>query len=227
METYIFAAEIIGTIAFAVSGALTAMRKNMDVFGVIILAMTTAVGGGILRDLILGIQPPGTFGHPVFGIVATVTAIILFFPAVRRLLGKNLAIYQWIMLFMDSIGLGIFTVVGIQTAFHHGNRNFFLVIFVGVLTGVGGGVMRDVMAGDTPYIFVKHIYACASIAGAILCASLWRVNSLVAFISGAALVLLVRFLAAKFRWSLPRAEIFQDDVLTSSTATTVNTPSQT
>ena len=213
METFIFASEIIGTIAFAVSGALIAMRKNMDVFGVIILAMTTAVGGGILRDLILGIQPPGTFADPVYGIVATVTAIVLFFPAVRRLLSKNQTIYRWIMLFMDSIGLGIFTVVGIQTAFGHGNRNFFLVIFVGVLTGVGGGVMRDVLAGDTPYIFVKHIYACASIAGAILCASLWPVNRLAAFIGGSALVLLIRFLAAKFRWSLPRAALFQDDVL--------------
>lgn len=212
METFIFATEIIGTIAFAVSGALTAMRKNMDVFGVIILAITTAVGGGILRDLILGIQPPGTFGHPVYGIVAMATAIVLFFPAVRRLLGRNQTVYHWIMLFMDSVGLGIFTVVGIQTAYQHGNRSFFLVLFVGVLTGVGGGVMRDVLAGDTPYIFVKHIYACASIAGAILCASLWHVNRFAAFVGGAALVLLVRFLAAKFRWSLPRAALFQDDV---------------
>ena len=213
METFIFAAEIIGTIAFAVSGALTAMRKNMDVFGVIILAMTTAVGGGILRDLILGIQPPGTFGHPVYGIVATATAVILFFPAVRRLLGRNITVYHRIMLFMDSVGLGIFTVVGIQTAFEHGNRNIFLLVFVGVLTGVGGGVIRDVLAGDTPYIFVKHIYACASIAGAVLCAALWPINRLAAFAGGAALILLIRFLAATFRWSLPRAAIFQEDVL--------------
>ena len=213
METFIFIIEIIGTMAFAVSGALTAMRKNMDIFGVIILAMTTAVGGGILRDLILGIQPPGTFGHPIYGIVATVTAIVLFFPAVRRLLGRNQAIYHWIMLVMDSLGLGIFTVIGIQTAYGAGNKNVFLLVFVGVVTGVGGGVIRDVLAGDTPYIFVKHIYACASIAGAILYIVLRPVNHRLAIICGAALVLLIRLLAAKFRWSLPRADLFQDDVM--------------
>ena len=141
METVFFIIEIIGTVAFAVSGALTAMRKNMDIFGVIILAMTTAVGGGILRDLILGIQPPGTFGRPVYGIVATATAVILFFPAVRRLLGRNKTVYHWIILFMDSLGLGIFTVIGVQTAFRIGDKNFFLVIFVGVLTGVLGSLI--------------------------------------------------------------------------------------
>ncbi|MBQ7545707.1 MAG: trimeric intracellular cation channel family protein [Clostridia bacterium] len=213
MDTFIFIIEIIGTMAFAVSGALTAMRKNMDIFGVIILAMTTAVGGGILRDLILGIQPPGTFGHPVYGMVATSVAVVLFFPAVRRLLGRNQTIYHWIMLLMDSLGLGIFTVIGIQTAYNAGSKNVFLLVFVGVVTGVGGGVIRDVLAGDTPYIFVKHIYACASIAGAILCIALRPVNHLLAFISGAALVLVIRLLAAKFRWSLPRADLFQDDVL--------------
>ena len=213
MDTLIFIIEIIGTVAFAVSGALTAMHKNMDVFGVIILAMTTAVGGGIVRDLILGIQPPGTFGHPIYGMVAMLTAVILFFPAVRRLLGRNYAVYQWIMLIMDSLGLGIFTVIGIRTACGVGNKNLFLLVFVGVVTGVGGGVIRDVLAGDTPYIFVKHIYACASIAGAILCAALWPVNRVAAFISGAALVLVIRFLAARFRWSLPRPDLFQDEKL--------------
>lgn len=214
MEIFIFTLEIIGTVAFAVSGAMTAMKKNMDIFGVIILAETTAVGGGIIRDLMLGIHPPGTFRHPVYGIVAMCTAIILFFPFMRRLLTKNRRVYELVMLIMDSLGLGIFTVVGIQTAYNTSTKyNIFLLIFVGVITGVGGGVLRDMMAGDTPYIFVKHIYACASIAGAICCALIWKWNSTAAILSGSVLTILIRFLAAKFRWSLPKANLFQDDIL--------------
>ena len=214
MEIFIFTLEIIGTVAFAVSGAMTAMKKNMDIFGVIILAETTAVGGGIIRDLMLGIHPPGTFRHPVYGIVAMFTAIILFFPFMRRLLTKNRRVYELVMLIMDSLGLGIFTVVGIQTAYNTSTKyNIFLLIFVGVITGVGGGVLRDIMAGDTPYIFVKHIYACASIAGAICCALVWKWNSTAAILSGSVLTILIRFLAAKFRWSLPKANLFQDDIL--------------
>lgn len=209
MEIFIMALELIGTVAFAVSGALLGMKKNMDIFGVIILAETTAVGGGIMRDLILGQNPPGTFAHPIYAITATVTALILFLPVIRRILVKNHKIYEIIMLVMDSLGLGIFTVVGIQTAFKASTKfNILLLIFVGVITGVGGGVLRDIMAGERPYIFVKHIYACASIAGAVVCIVLWKVNSTLAILVGSSVILLIRFLAARFRWSLPKANIF-------------------
>lgn len=214
MEIFIMVLELIGTVAFAVSGALTGMKKNMDIFGVIILAETTAVGGGILRDLILGQNPPGTFAHPVYAITATVTAIIMFLPIIRKILVKNHRIYEITMLVMDSLGLGIFTVVGIQTAYKvSSNYNFLLLIFVGVITGVGGGVLRDVLAGDTPYIFVKHIYACASIAGAIVCILLWRINSTLAILVGSSVIIVIRFLAAIFRWSLPKANIFSEEQL--------------
>ena len=212
MEIFIMVLEIIGTIAFAVSGALTGMKKNMDIFGVIILAETTAVGGGIMRDLILGLNPPGTFANPVFAITATATAIITFLPMIRRVLVKNRKIYEIVMLVMDSLGLGIFTVVGIQTAYTVSSRyNIFLLIFVGVITGVGGGVLRDVIAGDTPYIFVKHIYACASIAGAVVCILLWKINSTLAILIGSSVIIVIRFLAAIFRWSLPKANIFDHE----------------
>ncbi len=103
----------------------------------------------------------------------------------------------------------MFTVVGIQTAYSVSTgRGAFLVVFVGVITGVGGGVLRDVLAGEKPYIFVKHIYACASIAGAVACVIIWRFNSTAAVIAGAAIVFVVRLLAAHFRWSLPKANRF-------------------
>lgn len=132
MDILIFAFEIIGTIAFSVSGAMTGLKKNMDIFGVMILGVVTAIGGGVTRDLILGITPPGTFGHPVYAIVATVTAIITFLPAIRRLLTSNQHVHDFVLLILDSLGLGVFTVVGIQTAYSVSTgRGAFLVVFVG------------------------------------------------------------------------------------------------
>ena len=207
MQTFVFILEIIGTIAFAVSGAMTALRKNMDIFGVAILGLTTAVGGGALRDLILGITPPTMFRKPVYAVVAICVSIVIFVPFIHRLLTRNHRLYDLMILTMDSLGLGIFTVMGISKAYAVSEEfNLFLLLFVGVITGVGGGLMRDIMAGNTPYIFVKHIYACASIAGALVCALLWKPSgAAMAMFIGAAVVVIIRFLAAHFKWSLPKA----------------------
>ena len=206
MQTFAFILEILGTVAFAISGAMVALKKNMDIFGVVILGIVTAVGGGATRDIVLGITPPTMFEKPVYAIVATVVSIIVFLPSIRRLLTRNQKVYDLTMRIMDSVGLGLFTVMGIDKAHSIGEYNLFLLVFVGVITGVGGGLMRDVMAGDTPYIFVKHIYACASIAGALACALLWNVLGAVpAMFIGATLVLVIRLLAAHYKWSLPHA----------------------
>ena len=155
--TLFVAFEILGTIAFAVSGAVVAISKKMDIFGVAILGMTTAVGGGILRDLILGITPPAAFQSPGYALTSIAVSMLVFLPPVRRLLHWNEKLYDTALLLFDAIGLGIFTVIGVQTAYiATGELNAFLAIFVGVVTGCGGGVMRDVFAGSPPYIFVKH-----------------------------------------------------------------------
>lgn len=208
LATLVFVFEIIGTIAFAVSGAMTGLAKKMDVFGIAILALVTAVGGGAIRDIVLGNTPPMTFRNPVYAVVAIITGIIIFIPAVRRLLAKSPKVFDRVLLVMDSLGLGIFTVVGIRTAIDAGQKeNIFLLIFVGVITGVGGGLLRDMMAGNTPYIFVKHIYASASLAGALVCVGLWDVaGATVAMVSAAVIIITIRFLAAHFKWSLPKAE---------------------
>ena len=200
--------EIIGTVAFAISGAMTGLRKGMDIFGVAILGLTTAVGGGALRDVILGNTPPVMFRNPVYAVIAIVTAVIVFLPAIQRLLDRIHGLYDRLMLIMDSVGLGVFTVVGIQTAYAVvAEPGWFLLLFVGVITGVGGGVMRDVMAGDMPYVFVKHFYACASLLGAVLCILLWSVaGQTFAMLAGAAAVVALRMLAVKYRWSLPKAK---------------------
>ena len=211
-DTLILIFELIGTVAFSVSGALTGIKKKMDILGVIILGLTTAVGGGVIRDLILGNTPPNTFRNPVYAAVAIVTAIIVFLPPVYRLLFKSQRLYDLIMLWMDALGLGIFTVVGIQVAHTMGDsigtHSAFLMLFVGVVTGVGGGVIRDMMAGDTPYIFVKHFYASASLIGALVSIIMWHnIGSATAMIAGTATIVVLRLMAAKFRWSLPKADI--------------------
>lgn len=208
IETLTFVFELIGTVAFAISGAITGLKKKMDIFGVVILAVVTAVGGGAIRDIVLGNTPPMTFRNPVYALVAVATGILTFIPVVRKLAGKTPKAFDIFLLVTDSVGLGIFTVMGIRTAINlnHG-ENMFLLVFVGVVTGVGGGLLRDMMAGNTPYIFVKHIYASASLAGAVLCVLLWKPLGATAAMAVSAIVIItIRFLAARFKWSLPKAE---------------------
>lgn len=207
MELFFLILELAGTMAFAASGAMTGLRKNMDVFGVCILGLTTAVGGGVIRDVILGSTPPATFQDPIYAAVALLTSLVLFLPQVRRLLMWDQALFDLSLFLMDTAGLAIFTVMGIRIAYTSAPRpTLFLLVFVGVVTGVGGGVLRDMMAGDTPYIFVKHVYACASLAGALVCGALWPcAGGMPAMLLGAGVVILIRVLSAHYRWNLPRA----------------------
>lgn len=205
MHIVIFIFEIIGTVAFAVSGTITALKKGMDLFGVVILGLTTAVGGGVLRDLLLGITPPATFRSPVYAAVAIAASMIMFFLFGKRAL-ENPHIFESGLLLIDALGLGVFTVLGVEAAYLAVETpSMFLAVFVGVVTGVGGGVLRDVLAGHTPYIFVKHFYATASLIGAVLCALLYNVfGRAAAIFSGAAAIVALRLMAAAFCWSLPK-----------------------
>ena len=208
MPELILALELIGTAAFAVSGAVTGVRKGMDVFGVAILGLTTAVGGGVVRDLLLGNTPPVTFHEPVYALTALGVSLIVFLKPVRHFLLGNHRHTVTLLQLSDSLGLSLFTVSGVQVAYGLGHaESLFLLTFVGVVTGVGGGVLRDIMAGRTPYIFVKHVYASAALAGALLCAALWPVvGQTAAMLTGFGVVMIIRLLSAHYRWSLPHAE---------------------
>lgn len=192
--------EIIGTIAFALSGACVAIEKKMDIFGIVILGMTTAVGGGIIRDIILGQTPPTAFKEPIYPLIAIVVSLIVFVPKIRIIAEKQ---NNPLLIIMDSVGLGVFTIVGVRAGMTI--ENIYLAIFVGVVTGVGGGVVRDLFAGNTPYIFVKHFYACASLIGAVITVVFWNINQPFAMIFGASVIVILRLAAAKFRWNLPKA----------------------
>ena len=208
MALFMLVLELIGTVSFALSGALLAVRKRMDVFGVCVMGLVTACGGGVLRDMLLGRLPPVMFREPVYAVVAAAASVAVFPAAVHRSLMRRERHFERVILFADALGLGIFTAVGVTAAIQQGyGGSFFFTVFLGVITGVGGGVLRDILAGLPPYIFVRHIYACASLAGAALCAALWRpAGQMTATLLCCGSVTLIRALAARFRWNLPKAQ---------------------
>lgn len=207
-----FVLEILGTIAFSISGAIEAMKKEMDMLGVMVLGLVTAVGGGILRDILMGELPPLAFQNPRNALVAIGAAFAAFIVGAflsMREKGINSTVWNNSLLVSDAIGLGAFTVLGIQYVQEQsGYDNPVLLIFVGVVTGVGGGVMRDVFSGNVPFIFRKHVYATASIAGAFAYLCLAKTGYVeIASIMTLLLVLVLRVLAARFEWNLPKVKI--------------------
>lgn len=211
MDTFFFILELIGTVAFAVSGAAMGTRKEMDIFGVCILGSATAVGGGILRDLMLDLTPPMAFRDPVWLIVGLVTSVLVFLPMLRRPVQKNKRVWDGVMLVSDAVGMGIFGATAILLAQRNGQSSVWLLVFVAMLTGTGGGVLRDVMAGEVPGVFRRHVYVSAVIAGAILFLAIQPLlpETAAVLISVAATVTL-RCLAAHFRWNLPRAHALSE-----------------
>ena len=207
-ETVFFPIEIIGTIAFASSGAMVAVRKKLDLFGIIVLGVITAVGGGMIRDLLIGSIPPTMFYHPVYVLTAFLTVLIMFLLFRFRpilLESRYMDTYEKVMNILDAVGLGAFTVIGVDTGVNAGYGAYhFLIIFLGVITGIGGGILRDIMAGETPFVLKKHIYACASISGACLYVVLLQfTHADYAMMFGAFLVIAVRMLDSNYRWILP------------------------
>lgn len=205
-----FISEVLGTIAFAISGAMLAIERKMDIFGVLVLGLITAMGGGLMRDIVLGKVPPSLFCSPLFVTIGLMTALYTFFVVRKH---KDMiphlpeGQFQWVLNFTDAIGLGLFTVIGANVTIDAGYGDYhMMIIFLGMLTGVGGGMLRDVLAGLTPAILCKHVYACASLCGAVCYDFLWRMmpRSYAMFI-GASIVFAIRMLAYHYKWNLPRA----------------------
>lgn len=156
----------------------------------------------------MGLTPPRAFQDPIYLLVALGVSVVLFFPFVRRIIGRSKRVFDALMLIMDAAGLGIFTITGMNTATTlAGCTDPLLLVFVGLLTGTGGGVLRDILAGDMPYILRKHIYASASIAGGILYLLLQQVwQGAGAILTSVVVVIVIRCAAAHFEWNLPRAK---------------------
>lgn len=205
----IFITEIIGIIAFAISGAIVGIKKHFDIFGIIVLGVITAVGGGALRDITLGIIPPTMFKNPIYVVVAFITSCVTFGAAaiVRAKFNKNKQFFVEVVNFFDAIGLGVFAVTGTNTAIVNGfEHNAFLAIFVGVITGIGGGMVRDVLAGKVPFVLFKDIYASAAIVGAGIYYFMYtnHYSRILSVVLAIVLTIIIRILASYYHLGLPK-----------------------
>lgn len=202
--------EALGTAAFAVSGAMVAIDKGTDIFGVLLMAVFTALGGGTLRDVLIGHFPPRMFTNFHYVLLSCICAVTVFIIArifKERYIERERLIEQVNNVF-DAIGLGIFAVSGARIGMEAGFAdNIFLTTFLGTTTAIGGGMLRDVLLQEMPFVLKKRVYAVAAIVGALGYALLMRmgVNSVMAYALGMMATIAVRILATVFRWNLPKA----------------------
>ena len=201
---YIF--DMIGTIAFAVSGALVGVSRKMDIFGMTVLALATAIGGGIVRDVLLGYFPPNSLRNIVYVTVVLVVTVIVFLIYNSRYrkhaMGpRSRASY----LLADALGLASFTVTGASAGFKLYPELPIFIVLLGTITAVGGGIIRDMLAQRIPSVLKEDVYALPSIIGGIvyylMVTSSW---DRMAVYGAFTVVLVIRLLAIKYNWSLPK-----------------------
>lgn len=195
--------DILGTVAFAISGVLVAMEKKLDLFGVLIIAFVTAIGGGTLRDLLIGSTPVGwmTTSSYIFTISITVIITILFV--------KQLRYFRKSLFLFDTIGIGLYTMVGVEKGISAGLSPVMCII-LGTITASFGGVIRDILCNEIPVIFRKEVYATVCILGGVFYFVLiqFPIASAYAYIAAIVSIILMRLLAVRFKISLPN--IYKD-----------------
>ena len=154
--------DLFGTMAFAATGALKAVEHRLDIFGVIFLAAITGLAGGIIRDVILGIIPPSGISELSYVSIAIITAVAVFYlyPRIKSQMG--------LFLTSDAVGLGVFTIIGATIALNTYGFNVLLMVFAGMITAIGGGIIRDALVNETPLVFRKELYASISFVGVLL-----------------------------------------------------------
>jgi uncharacterized membrane protein YeiH len=193
--------DLFGTMAFAVTGAFKAIEHKSDIVGIIILSTITGVAGGVIRDIIFGKFPPTVVINPLYLVVTVVTGIVIF------ILYPSIKIHWNLFLKFDAVGLGVFTIIGASIAYNIFGLNFLTMAFAGVLTAVGGGILRDVFVNEVPLVFVKELYASTSFIGVIILFVMLAmgINLYSATIPSILAVTSIRLLAMKYNWNLPRA----------------------
>ncbi len=194
----LFILDIIGTFVFAVSGVAAAVERKFDLFGTIILAFVTAVGGGTLRDVLLGAKPVSWMNSDLhILVILCAIPVAFFFSKMLRKLRKTFLLF-------DTIGIGLFTILGIEKALSMG-MSPIVSIMMGVVSAVFGGIIRDVLSNEVPFIFRKEIYAFACVSGAIIYLTLLQFNMAVdiAMIISVVVVIAIRLLAMRYAWSIP------------------------
>lgn len=196
----IYILDLVGTAAFAASGAWVGARKRMDLFGVLVLGVVTAVGGGTLRDLLLGDIPPFSLKDENYIYIAIVASLVVF--ASRR----RFEAFERPLLYFDAIGLGTFVVIGTTKAVEF-QLGWLGAVLMGVMTGTAGGVIRDVLANQVPLILRREIYASACVAGGTLLVILEQFGTArpIAVLVSAGAVIVVRLLSIRYNWVLPKS----------------------
>ena len=197
---FIYVLDLFGTMAFAVTGAFKAIEHKADIVGIIILATITGVAGGTIRDVIFGKTLPNSLIDPTYVIITVISAIVLF------LLYSKMKKHWNVFLKFDAVGLGVFTVIGATFAYNLFGMNFLIIVLSGMLTAIGGGILRDVFVNQTPIVFVKELYASASFIGAVIFYFTLLITNEVyaATIIGIALTTGLRLVAMKYNWNLPK-----------------------
>jgi len=198
MHQILIILDFFGVAVFAVSGSLAAGRKQMDLFGVVVLASVTALGGGTIRDMVMSGGPVFWVADPTYLIVAMTAAVVTFFSIRFFKLPNNL------LLIADAIGLAVFTVLGTEMALVSGSSGLVAIV-MGMISGVFGGLIRDILSGEIPLILQKEIYATASLCGAL---TFWLLATFldqqeVSVIISVLVTLLIRLAASYWRLSLP------------------------
>jgi len=206
----IFVMDLVGTVAFAAAGAMVAIKRNADLFGVLLCGLLTAQGGGAMRDLILGNHPPRMFQNTTDLWVALATATVVFW-AVRLLREKVMdqeKTFDAVLNIMDALGLAVFTVNGMNVALEFGGwDNGVLTVTMGMMTGIGGGILRDVILARMPTVLRKQFYATASLIGGLL---YWvfltgGLRNVPSILISMLTIFVLRMLATRYRWNLPKA----------------------
>jgi len=200
-HTFIYILDLFGTMAFAVTGAFKAIENKSDIVGILLLATITGVAGGTIRDVVMG-QFPNSISNPAYVIITIITGGSIFF------LYSHLQKHWNLFLKFDAIGLGVFTIIGATFAYNLVGLNFLAIMLAGMLTAVGGGILRDVFVNQIPIVFIKEFYASASFVGIVVfCLILYFEGELyLAIISGIVITTGLRLIAMKFNWNLPRSK---------------------
>ena len=210
MDIALFVLEIIGVVSFTVSGNIVAIEKDVDVIGALVFALLTSFGGGMLRDIMLGTLPPNLLWNSEYLLMELICVGVTiaffhlaFFEKFRTTIVRHK--HDFWFDFTDSVGLAIFCVLGVNTALEAGASGTLLLVFCGCITGVGGGMLRDICTATIPRIFRKHVYLLPCILGALFYV-LTRdaIGQLVSLLITLAFIITVRLLACKYKWNLPR-----------------------
>lgn len=201
MNNFTMIANFMGIIAFAASGSFKGFKYKLDILGIIVLSVITSVGGGIIRDVMLN-KVPFILSHPHDIYLATIVAIILFIVTKKK---EIISKYNTKLLILDAIGLAIFTIIGAKIAMDN-NQSLISVAIISTITGVGGGVLRDVLCSEIPIVLKEDVYAVLCFFGAILYYFLVLIlnNEFITSIIIFTLILTIRLIVIKYKLNLPK-----------------------